>query len=147
MTNPVHEPFLNGIPLAFSLAVNEYTVPLLGDNWSFHQLPQPCSVRCDGRPCFRTGAGPKTRTMAVEHLGPGVGGPSICVVPATLTRSELEIVSRVGPVYITALSESQKYRFRRTITCCRSVRRVLNGLDCCTRCKSFNTLSTQWCCQ
>jgi hypothetical protein len=36
-----------------------------------------------------------------------------------------------GPVYITALSESHDRTFRRVVTCCRSVRRLLNGLDCC----------------
>jgi hypothetical protein len=46
-----------------------------------------------------------------------------------------EIVYRGSPVYITALSESQETGIRHGVICCRSVRRLLNGLDCCTRCE------------
>jgi PilZ domain len=46
-----------------------------------------------------------------------------------------------GQVYITGLSDRQEWTFRCLIACCRSVRRLLNGLDYCTRFELPNNFS------
>lgn len=102
-------PSFKGPQLAFLLAPKRYTV---------------------GRPDTTGKFTSHEESPLRQHVGEQCTyGPS----QPRLSRTRREIVPGHGEVYITALSDRQVWTFRRLIVCCRSVRRFLNGLDCCTR--------------